>query len=106
MVEKEALFGSKPSPTKSSRKIFGTSAGGGSSNKRFSVGGMMLQNSYPEKAVHTSQFSNKSNTSKLHVLQNFQPHGGTILSSGTFFKTCSQFTTTPLPISIDITSIP
>ncbi|XP_027107814.2 65-kDa microtubule-associated protein 3-like [Coffea arabica] len=82
MVEKEALFGSKPSPTKSSRKIFGTSAGGGSSNKRFSVGGMMLQNSYPEKAVHTSQFSNKSNTSKLHVLQNFQPHGGTILSSG------------------------
>lgn len=84
MVEQEALFGSKPSPTKSGRKNFGTSAGGGASNKRFSVGGMLLQNSYPEKAGIFSHFSNKSNSSKQRILQNLQHSGSAISSSGTF----------------------
>ncbi|KAL3536942.1 hypothetical protein ACH5RR_000308 [Cinchona calisaya] len=82
-VEQEALFGSKPSPTKSGRKNFGTSISGGASNKRLSIGGMMLQKSYPEnKAVLFSHSSNKSNSLKQHPLPNLQHSGSAILSSG------------------------
>ncbi|KAL7083304.1 hypothetical protein ACP275_14G152800 [Erythranthe tilingii] len=48
MAEQEAIYGSKPSPTKSGSKNYrpstGGGGGGGAANKRFSLGGAALQN--------------------------------------------------------------
>ncbi|GAB2271558.1 hypothetical protein Dimus_006391 [Dionaea muscipula] len=49
LAKQEALFGSKPSPTKSGRKAPRNSIGGASYG-RYSLGGQVLQNSKPIKA--------------------------------------------------------
>ncbi|KAL3615601.1 hypothetical protein CASFOL_041262 [Castilleja foliolosa] len=62
MTEQEAIYGSKPSPSKSSNKNFRPS-NGGAANKRFSLGGAMLQNTLSDKSAHLSRslLKNKNN---------------------------------------------
>ncbi|XP_021912027.1 65-kDa microtubule-associated protein 4 isoform X2 [Carica papaya] len=50
MAEQEALYGSKPSPSKSGRKVSRPSIGAVMNNRKLSIGGAMLQNLKPEKA--------------------------------------------------------
>ncbi|CAI9103769.1 OLC1v1002317C1 [Oldenlandia corymbosa var. corymbosa] len=81
MVEKEALFGSKPSPSNSGRKTAGSSTVGANS-KRFSVGGAMLQNAHAEKAMFSSHAYNKSDSLKQPNMRNIQQSRSAVLSSG------------------------
>ncbi|CAK9165217.1 unnamed protein product [Ilex paraguariensis] len=79
IAEQEALFGSKPSPTKSGKKVSRPSMGG-SYNNRFSLGGAMLQIANAEKIGHSSSILKKSNRVKQQTFQNQS------LSSGSHFK--------------------
>ncbi|KAL3829580.1 hypothetical protein ACJIZ3_018382 [Penstemon smallii] len=73
MAEQEAIYGSKPSPSKSGNKNFRPSIGG-MANKRFSVGGAMLQNTFSEKGSLSSRSLMKNNTIKQ---QNSRSHHNT-----------------------------
>ncbi|KAK4483418.1 hypothetical protein RD792_010605 [Penstemon davidsonii] len=73
MAEQEAIYGSKPSPSKSGNKNFRPSIGG-MANKRFSVGGGMLQNTFSEKGSLSSRSLTKNNTIKQ---QNSRSHHNT-----------------------------
>ena len=59
IVEQEALFGSKPSPSKSGKKASRTPTGV-ANNRKFSIGGAMLQNPKPEKAASRLHLSKKA----------------------------------------------
>ncbi|XP_023911377.1 65-kDa microtubule-associated protein 3 isoform X2 [Quercus suber] len=59
IVEQEALFGSKPSPSKSGKKASRTPTGV-ADNRKFSIGGSMLQNPKPEKAASRLHLSKKA----------------------------------------------
>ncbi|GFQ07024.1 65-kda microtubule-associated protein 3 [Phtheirospermum japonicum] len=65
MTEQEAIYGSKPSPSKSGNKNFRPSTGGAAAaaNKRFSLGGAMLQSTLSDKSTHLSRslLKNKNN---------------------------------------------
>ncbi|KAK6142893.1 hypothetical protein DH2020_023241 [Rehmannia glutinosa] len=69
MTEQEAIYGSKPSPSKSSNKSFRPSTGG-AANKRFSLGGAVLQNTLSDKSSLPSHslLKNKSNSSNRNLL--------------------------------------
>ncbi|KAK9207467.1 hypothetical protein WN943_017756 [Citrus x changshan-huyou] len=57
IAEQEAIYGSKPSPSKSGRKT-STTLTGIASNRKLSLGGVMLQNLKPEKealCVHSNK---------------------------------------------------
>ncbi|XP_050249882.1 65-kDa microtubule-associated protein 3 [Quercus robur] len=58
IVEQEALFGSKPSPSKSGKKASRTPTGV-ANNRKFSIGGAMLQNPKPEKAASRLHLSRR-----------------------------------------------
>lgn len=68
MTEQEAIYGSKPSPTKSGIKSSRPSTVG-VANKRFSVGGAMLQNALAEKSG-SSRFA-MSNSVKSKTPHNY-----------------------------------
>lgn len=65
MAEQEALFGSKPSPLKGSKKAPRMSMGGGGNNRRLSVGGNMLQTPRPD-SVHSARATPNSRPKKDH----------------------------------------
>ncbi|XAR54129.1 hypothetical protein NMG60_11029139 [Bertholletia excelsa] len=69
LAKQEALFGSKPSPLKSGKKIPRTPSGGASS-RRFSVGGGMLQASVLEKTALPSLLHRNTDPVKQQSSQN------------------------------------
>ncbi|CAA2963201.1 65-kDa microtubule-associated 3 [Olea europaea subsp. europaea] len=81
MAEKEVLFGSKPSPSTSGNKNFRPSTGNVTS-KRFSLGGAVLQNSYPVKTSLPSGSLLKSNSGKHPSLHSHQQSRHYACSSG------------------------
>ncbi|GER26393.1 microtubule-associated protein 65-4 [Striga asiatica] len=78
MTEQEAIYGSKPSPSKSSSKSFRPSTGGSAACKRFSLGGAVLQNSLSDKLAHPSRSlaKNKNNSIKRQPLHGHHLHSG------------------------------
>ncbi|VFQ75741.1 unnamed protein product [Cuscuta campestris] len=74
IAEQEALFGAKPSPSPSVKK----NLGGGGNNKRYSMGGAMLQTPYAERSalsIHTMKKKNPVKQPALaNVTQNFVAH--------------------------------
>lgn len=81
MAEKEVLFGSKPSPSTSGNKNFRPSTGNVTS-KRFSLGGAVLQNSYPVKTSLPSGSLLKINSGKHPSLHSHQQSRHYACSSG------------------------
>ncbi|XP_073061403.1 65-kDa microtubule-associated protein 9-like [Primulina eburnea] len=75
MVEQEALFGSKQSPSRSGSKNFRPSTGG-VANKKFSVGGAMLQSIFTEKSALSSLSLLKNNPVKQQQGSRSHHHGG------------------------------
>ncbi|XP_011093199.1 65-kDa microtubule-associated protein 3 [Sesamum indicum] len=78
LAEQEAIYGSKPSPSKSGNKNLRPSTGG-VGNKRFSLGGAMLQNTLADKAALSSRSLLKNNpvkrqSSHNHSNKAFMPH--------------------------------
>ncbi|CAH9123850.1 unnamed protein product [Cuscuta epithymum] len=67
IAEQEALFGAKRSPSQSAKKNL---VGGGSNNKRYSMGGVMLQTPYAERAAQSSHTLKKKNPLKPQALPN------------------------------------
>ena len=81
MAEQEAIYGSKPSPSKSGAKSLRPSTGGPAS-KRFSLGGAALQTAL-DKATPSSRSLHKKNPVKRQTLNNNHHHAGlAALSSG------------------------
>ncbi|XP_042015541.1 65-kDa microtubule-associated protein 3-like isoform X2 [Salvia splendens] len=81
MAEQEAIYGSKPSPSKSGAKCLRPSTGGAAS-KRFSLGGSTLQTAL-DKATPSSRSIHKKNPVKRQTLNNSHHHTGlAALSSG------------------------
>ena len=84
IAEQEAVFGSKPSPSKSGKKLSRISTIG-AANRRFSYGGMVLQASNPEKAALHSGPTKKDGCIKQNKsLKHQKNSGSTGLSSGKF----------------------
>ncbi|PIN15459.1 hypothetical protein CDL12_11894 [Handroanthus impetiginosus] len=78
IAEQEAIYGAKPSPSKSGKRNIRPSTGG-ASNKRFSLGGAMLQNALSDKSALSSRSLLKNNpvkrqTSSSHHHSNFTSH--------------------------------
>lgn len=92
LTEKEAIYGSKPSPSKIGNRSSYKTSMGGVANKRFSLGGALLQNSIAEKGcVSSSNFLKKSNLKKTtpysHKKSNLTAHAsGKKLISGSSNK--------------------
>lgn len=85
IAEQEALFGSKPSPSKSGKKLSRISTIG-AANRRFSHGGMMLQAPNPEKAaLHSCPTKKDGCVKQNNSLKHQQYNGSAVLSSGKFF---------------------
>ncbi|KAL6557229.1 hypothetical protein OROMI_017579 [Orobanche minor] len=84
MTEQEAIYGSKPSPSKSGNRSFRPSTVGSASNKRFSLGGAVLQNALLEKSAHPSGslLKNKTNTLKQQPSYSHHSSGKTSTSGG------------------------
>ncbi|XP_042011446.1 65-kDa microtubule-associated protein 3-like isoform X2 [Salvia splendens] len=81
MAEQEAIYGSKPSPSKSGAKSLRPSTGG-AAGKRFSLGGAALQTAL-DKATPSSRSLHKKNPVKRQTLNNNHHHTGlAALSSG------------------------
>ncbi|KAK6142887.1 hypothetical protein DH2020_023235 [Rehmannia glutinosa] len=82
MTEQEAIYGSKPSPSKSSNKSFRPSTGG-AANKRFSLGGAVLQNTLSDKSSLPSHslLKNKSNSSNRQPSYSHHHNGFVIAHS-------------------------
>ncbi|KAF7153693.1 hypothetical protein RHSIM_Rhsim01G0147600 [Rhododendron simsii] len=75
LAEQEVLFGSKPSPTKSGKKVSRISTGN-TRSRRLSLGGVMLQTSIAEKtAPPAPSMLKKSNSVKHHSTQNHHKSG-------------------------------
>ncbi|GMY09376.1 65-kDa microtubule-associated protein 3 [Fagus crenata] len=76
IVEQEALFGSKPSPSNSGKKNSKTPTGV-ANNRKISLGGAMLQNPKPEKAASRLRLSKKGDFfNQNSSLSRHQQHGG------------------------------
>ncbi|XP_057805601.1 65-kDa microtubule-associated protein 3 isoform X2 [Salvia miltiorrhiza] len=71
MAEQEAIYGSKPSPSKSGAKTLRPSTGGGVASKRFSLGGAALQTAL-DKATPSSRTLRKNNPVKRQTLNNLR----------------------------------
>ncbi|GMP61794.1 hypothetical protein CsSME_00024120 [Camellia sinensis var. sinensis] len=83
LAEQEVLFGSKPSPTKSGKKVSSTSSSGGASSRRLSLGRVMLRTLNSEKTAHSSRLIKKTNFVKQHKSRNNHRSGSSAdLSSG------------------------
>lgn len=80
MAEQEAIYGSKPSPSKSGTKNFRPSTGG-AANKRFSIGGAVLQNTL-DKAALSSRSLLKNNPVKRQTSYSHHHSGFVAHSSG------------------------
>ncbi|KAL1540119.1 65-kDa microtubule-associated protein 3-like isoform X1 [Salvia divinorum] len=81
MAEQEAIYGSKPSPSKSGAKSLRPSTGGAAS-KRFSLGGAALQTAL-DKATPSSRSLHKKNPVTRQTLNSNHHHTGlAALSSG------------------------
>lgn len=74
LAEQEVLFGSKPSPTKSGKKVSRISAGNASSRK-LSLGGVTLQTSIAERRAPPSSMLKKSNSGRHRSTQNHHQSG-------------------------------
>ncbi|KAH6812142.1 hypothetical protein C2S51_025904 [Perilla frutescens var. frutescens] len=82
MAEQEAIYGSKPSPSKSGAKNLRPSTGGVAS-KRFSLGGAALQSTLDKAATLSSRTLQKNNSVKRQTLNNHHHNSGlTVHSSG------------------------
>ncbi|KAL0373550.1 UNVERIFIED_CONTAM: microtubule-associated protein 4 [Sesamum radiatum] len=81
LAEQEAMYGSKPSPSKSGNKNLRPSTGG-AGNKRFSLGGAMLQNTLADKAALSSRSLLKNNPVKRQSSHNHSNSGFMAHSSG------------------------
>ncbi|KAG8363385.1 hypothetical protein BUALT_Bualt19G0016900 [Buddleja alternifolia] len=81
MTEQEAIYGSKPSPSKSGNKNVRPSLGG-VANNRFSLGGALLQNTVAEKTNLVSRSLLKNNTMKQQSSYNRHHSGFVAHSSG------------------------
>ncbi|XP_034708570.1 65-kDa microtubule-associated protein 3-like isoform X3 [Vitis riparia] len=82
IAEQEALFGSKPSPSKSGKKLSRISTIG-AANRRLSHGGMMLQAPNPEKAaLHSCPTKKDGCVKQNNSLKHQQYNGSAVLSSG------------------------
>ncbi|KAL0309153.1 UNVERIFIED_CONTAM: microtubule-associated protein 3 [Sesamum radiatum] len=82
LAEQEAMYGSKPSPSKSGNKNLRPSTGG-AANKRFSLGGAMLQNTLADKAALSSRSLLKNNPVKRQSSHNHSNSGFMAHSSAT-----------------------
>lgn len=83
MAEQEALFGSKPSPSKTGKKLPRISSIG-VANGRLSHGGMMLQTPNPEKAAYHTRPTKKDSCVKQNSLKHQQHSGSSVPPSGNF----------------------
>ncbi|KAL0339361.1 UNVERIFIED_CONTAM: microtubule-associated protein 3 [Sesamum angustifolium] len=81
LAEQEAMYGSKPSPSKSGNKNLRPTTGG-AANKRFSLGGAMLQNTLADKAALSSRSLLKNNPVKRQSSHNHSNSGFMAHSSG------------------------
>ena len=88
IAEQEALYGSKPSPSKpqSVKKGPRMSTGGGAASRRVSLGGAMLQTPKPDSKSTHSRAMRK--VDKVHQIEhlNYLDDGISGLSAGSFFK--------------------
>ncbi|KAK2994287.1 hypothetical protein RJ640_024010 [Escallonia rubra] len=75
IAEQEALFGSKPSPLKSGKKVSRTPTGG-PINHRFSLGGVMLQTPKTDKTTLASHAFKKSSSVKQPNIRSHHQTGG------------------------------
>ncbi|KAB1218943.1 65-kDa microtubule-associated protein 3 [Morella rubra] len=75
IAEQEALFGSKPSPSKKGKKTSRTPTGV-ASNRNFSLGGAMLQNPKPQKAASRLHSSKKGDLLIQKISLIHEQHGG------------------------------
>ncbi|KAI3449137.1 hypothetical protein Pfo_005802 [Paulownia fortunei] len=76
MTEQEAIYGSKPSPSKSRPST------GGAANKRFSLGGAVLQSTLADKAALSSRSILKNNPVKRQTSYSHHHSGFLAHSSG------------------------
>ncbi|PON59969.1 Microtubule-associated protein, MAP65/Ase1/PRC [Trema orientale] len=88
IAEQEALYGSKPSPSKPSVKKAPRMSTGGASNRRLSLGGAMIQTPKPDHSVKATPLSRPGSRKGDRVLPNklFNNHmddSFTGLSTGT-----------------------
>lgn len=81
MTEQEAIYGSKPSPSKSGTKNYRPSIGGAAASKRFSLGGAALQNTLADKASLSSRSHLKSNNPVKRLTSNSHHHSGSLAHS-------------------------
>ena len=88
IAEQEALYGSKPSPSKpqSVKKGPRMSTGGGAASRRVSLGGAMLQTPKPDSKSTHSRATRKID--KAHQIEhlNYLDDGIAGLSAGSFCK--------------------
>ncbi|KDP28747.1 hypothetical protein JCGZ_14518 [Jatropha curcas] len=75
IVEQEALFGAKPSPSNSGRKVSRTSVEF-ASNRKLSLGGAMLQNLKAEKTSACVHANKKVNCLNQNNYLSYQQNGG------------------------------
>ncbi|XP_041021660.1 65-kDa microtubule-associated protein 3-like isoform X3 [Juglans microcarpa x Juglans regia] len=75
IAEQEALYGSKPSPSKSGKKASGTPRGV-VTNRKFSLGGAMLPNPKPEKSASRLHPSKKGDFLNQKSSLSHQQHSG------------------------------
>lgn len=89
IAEQEALYGSKPSPSKTQNvKKAPRMSTGGTSSRRVSVGGAMLQTPKPDplqSVKATPRPSRKSDRGHQNDQLNPQDDGFSVLSAGRFF---------------------
>ncbi|KAJ7962221.1 65-kDa microtubule-associated-like protein [Quillaja saponaria] len=80
MAEQEAIFGSKPSPSKSGKKVSRNSAGV-ASNRKLSLGGAFLQDPKLEKTARHMHSNKKGNSINQKSSQIHKQYGGSATSS-------------------------
>lgn len=87
IAEQEALYGSKPSPSKpQSVKKASRMSTGGAASRRVSLGGAMIQTPKPDSKATSSRAMRK--TDKAHQIEqlNYLDDGFSCLSSGSLLK--------------------
>lgn len=88
IAEQEALYGSKPSPSKpQSVKKGSRMSTGGAASRRVSLGGAMLQTPKPDSKATTNSRATRK-TDKVHQIDqlSYLEDGISCLSSGSLFK--------------------
>ncbi|EXC20900.1 hypothetical protein L484_012976 [Morus notabilis] len=76
IAEQEALYGSKPSPSKPSVKKAPRMSTGGASNRRLSIGGAMIQTPKPATSRPSSRKSDRAQQNEHHVDDSFTGRKG------------------------------